>query len=773
MLNLNLSASSRWLPIALLLVVSCAGAAPGAQELATGPDRTGWPKEFEARDSRIVVYEPQLETFRGNKMTARSAVSVLRPDTTEPVFGAIWLDSTLITDPERKTVTPLIVRITEVRFPALGTDEAARLRQDIGDEIPRWDLKYSVDDLLAELRLLEQQKATADGLKADVPRIFFRNAPAVLLAIQDEPAWRKSADPYYERLENSAAFVLRNAESGTCYLRFSPLWWTSTDPLGAWKAADTVPDGVTALWNKEPRPQIPAEDPAPESLRRPEVIPATGAAELVWTDGAPQYAPIAGTNLLYIRNTESDVFLDTLTQLTYALFSGRWYRTPASKDAWEFVASDQLPFDFSYIPIDSEKRHVLACVAGNPQARDAARNAEIPVTEAIKPGPAPELQATYDGEPQFQDIPEAGVQYAVNTPYSVFCADRRYYWCFDGIWYDSDFAVGPWFVCIRVPSPIYLIPPSCPHYYVTYCHIFNVSPLSVCVGYYPGYCGSYVWHGCVVYGTGWHYRPWIGSHCYPRPVTWGLSVHYNPVHCGWSMHANVVGSSVGGLRHGSVGRAPVLHAGAGGYWGGTPGHSNGAATYRRGPSGPTASPAPPQNLYDRQPDRRAPARPAERAPLPSVRRDPGPVAPGRPPEREPERTPPPPRDHREIPRTPPPVDREIPRTPPPDRETPKPPPQREPREVPPPRRENPPPPQPRHENPPPPPQEAPRRPPPQREPREVPPPRRENPPPQEAPRRAPPPPEHHEAPRNPPPPPQHRQEQQEQKSPPPPSERRR
>jgi hypothetical protein len=43
-----------------------------------------------------------------------------------------------------------------------------------------------------------------------------------------------------------------------------------------------------------------------------------------------------------------DVFLDTLTQLTYALFSGRWYRTPMPKNDWKFVASDQLPFDFSY-----------------------------------------------------------------------------------------------------------------------------------------------------------------------------------------------------------------------------------------------------------------------------------------------------------------------------------------------------------------------------------------------------------------------------------------
>ena len=59
------------------------------------------------------------------------------------------------------------------------------------------------------------------------------------------------------------------------------------------------------------------------------------------------------------------------------------------------------------------------------------------------------------------------------------------------------------------------------------------TPDVVYVGYTPGYTGSYVSHGCVVYGTGWWYRPWWGHYYYPRPSTWGFHVRWNPW-WGWS-----------------------------------------------------------------------------------------------------------------------------------------------------------------------------------------------------------------------------------------------
>ena len=47
-----------------------------------------WPREIVAPEAKVVIYQPQLESFKENRLTARSAVSVTKTGTTEPVFGA-------------------------------------------------------------------------------------------------------------------------------------------------------------------------------------------------------------------------------------------------------------------------------------------------------------------------------------------------------------------------------------------------------------------------------------------------------------------------------------------------------------------------------------------------------------------------------------------------------------------------------------------------------------------------------------------------------------
>ena len=37
-----------------------------------------WPREIEAEGGTIVVYQPQLESFEGNKLSSRAAVSAQR-----------------------------------------------------------------------------------------------------------------------------------------------------------------------------------------------------------------------------------------------------------------------------------------------------------------------------------------------------------------------------------------------------------------------------------------------------------------------------------------------------------------------------------------------------------------------------------------------------------------------------------------------------------------------------------------------------------------------
>jgi hypothetical protein len=75
---------------------------------------------------------------------------------------------------------------------------------------------------------------------------------------------------------------------------------------------------------------------SPRGMRRldanpPAVYVSTVPAELLVTRGEPMYAPISKTNLLYVTNSDNEIFMDTKTQRHFTLLAGRWFRASHSK----------------------------------------------------------------------------------------------------------------------------------------------------------------------------------------------------------------------------------------------------------------------------------------------------------------------------------------------------------------------------------------------------------------------------------------------------------
>lgn len=255
----------------------------------------------------------------------------------------------------------------------------------------------------------------------------------------------------------------------------------------------------------------------PADTRIPKVVVSLVPAELIFIDGDPQLKSLGGTGLSEVGNTDSDVLYDNGTKRWYVLLSGRWFTSPdLDRGPWTYVASDELPAGFAKIPEDSEVEHLRASVAGTEEAQEAVLEQVIPNTAAVKrDAPAPEV--TYDGQPKLEPIEKTKMTYAVNTSSAVIYAGGRYYFCDQGVWYDSASPKGPWTVSITIPAEISQIPPSCPISSVTYVKIYDTTPKVVYVGYTPGYTQSYVHHGCVVYGTGYYHHPWWGPR-YDSPV---------------------------------------------------------------------------------------------------------------------------------------------------------------------------------------------------------------------------------------------------------------
>jgi hypothetical protein len=224
--------------------------------------------------------------------------------------------------------------------------------------------------------------------------------------------------------------------------------------------------------------------------------------------------------------------MDIASQRYFVILSGRWFGSTSLDGPWSFVPGHELPADFSQIPPESEMRHLRVSVPGTDEANEAVMDNQIPQTSAISRSET-KLDVTYDGDPQFEPIEGTDMEYAVNTSYQVIRVGREYYACHQAVWFVADSPTGPWTVADEIPDEIYTIPPESPVYNVKYVQVYESTPEVVYVGYYPGYAGSYVYHGTMVYGTGWYYPGWYGGVYYARPATWGFHMRWNPWY-GWS-----------------------------------------------------------------------------------------------------------------------------------------------------------------------------------------------------------------------------------------------
>ena len=560
-----------------------------------------WPREIDSSIGQIVLYEPQSDSLDGDTLTGRCAISLQRPNEKEPVFGALWFSSQVAVDRDEGTVTILNIKVSRVRFPDAETDEIQKFTDAVETEVPQWELVMSVQQLEDGLAASQQEASSTENLKSDPPQIIFSQTPAVLVSFDGDPELRAIENTPYQRVVNTAFLIIKD-KSGTFYLSNGQAWYSSANPTGDWKTIKNPPAEIKKLVppDKDEAPAEPGTGPAPK------IITATSPTELIVTDGAPKWAALTGNELLYASNTETTWIKEIATNKYYLLLSGRWFSSTSLDGPWSYERGDQLPASFKKIAPASPVGDALAAVPGTNEAEDAVMDSEIPQTAAIKRSDA-KTEVSYDGAPQFQDIPSTDIQYGVNTDSSVLKIGGQYYVCDNAVWFVGPSPRGPWVVADSVPDSVKSIPPSSPVYNVRYVQVYSATPDIVYVGYTPGYIGTYRYYGTVVYGTGYVYRPWIGPvYYYPRPFTWGFSVIYNPYSGGWGYalgySTSFINISIGwGNRYY---RRPSYWNG--GWWG--PGGYR--PVYRPRPGYRPPHYRPPSNVRPIRPGRPRPGRPS-------------------------------------------------------------------------------------------------------------------------------------------------------------------
>lgn len=529
-----------------LLIVLFAAAATIAQ---TRANDDGWPRKFAIGSSSVAVYQPQTEEWTGNRFSARAAIAITESPGKQPLYGVLWFTARAEIDKANRLVTLSDFKVKKVNIP-MAPDKAAAFEAALQARADKQDEVIALDRLLADMAINHAAtNSIAYEVKNDPPQVFFSTRPAILVVIDGTPVLRPVKDTKLERIINTRVLMLRNQSTGKFYLRIMDGWLESSNISGPWViAGQTSGDLKKSLDIAMAGKQVDLMDGAKngakaslaEAIRQnavPTVFVSMEPAELLQTQGDPQVAAIEGTELIYVTNTDNDIFLDTLSQEHYILLSGRWFKAQSMNGPWQYVPGESLLPDFAKIPVAHKKAAVLVSVPGTPQAKEALIANAIPQTATITRSAA-SLTVSFDGTPQFKSIDNTTLMYAVNTSIPVIRVDSKsFYAVQNGVWFIANSPVGPWNVATSVPVVIYTIPVSSPLHYVTYVKIYGSTSDVVYVGYTPGYYGTVVTaSNVVVYGTGWYYPPYVGAYWYGSPYTYGYGAAFTwGVATGWGL----------------------------------------------------------------------------------------------------------------------------------------------------------------------------------------------------------------------------------------------
>ena len=529
-----------------------AAAAPASQwgapapQPATSPPASvdPWPRQFTLGNAVVLVYQPQVERWEGNRLDFRAAVAAKASGSNAETFGVIWGTARTEVNRVNRMVTLEEISLTRSNFPTLA-DNGASYRNELQQQFTGATRTIALDRLQASLAASGTVKPGGVPVKNDPPRIIVSYSPAILISISGAPVWRDVPETRFERVINTRALILREKRGSTYYLHVYDGWLSAAAVDGPWSLATDMPWRISDVANNlvakglvDPLSGGNAQ-PAPSLANGvPTIYVSEAPTELIVFKEQPNFQPVSGTALLWATNTTADVIVNTGDNYYYILVSGRWYRALSLLDGpWSYVASTSLPTDFSRIPAGLPAGVVLAAVAGTPQAKEAVIANSIPQTATIPRVNGPTFSAAFDGTPQFRPLQGTSLQYVVNSPTPIiWVPNQAYYALRAGVWFTANSLNGPWVVAIWVPEVIYTIPPSSPLYYVTYVRIYGSTPEVVYVGYTPGYLGTVVTpDGTVVYGTGYDYQPWVGTVYYAPPVTYGVQAQpvYNP-EVGWA-----------------------------------------------------------------------------------------------------------------------------------------------------------------------------------------------------------------------------------------------
>ena len=254
-----------------------------------------WPVVFSSGEATYTVYQPKCDSWDGEHLAARSAVSVQSATDLQPCYGVVTFSAITLVDKTARTAKLVSVQVTGTDFPAArsqGPAYDAWLRQ----ELPNRAGAVTLDRLEMSLNQVNPP-SKAGQLDNTPPTIIVATRPAVLVYIDGPPAWRPVAGTSLERVINTRMLLLKNP-GGQYYLHLFDGYVQSASLNGPWTVAAHPPAGAKVaeqlatdtgeaeLMRGQPDPAT-QKMPSLNASPLPDVYAATRPTELITFMGQP------------------------------------------------------------------------------------------------------------------------------------------------------------------------------------------------------------------------------------------------------------------------------------------------------------------------------------------------------------------------------------------------------------------------------------------------------------------------------------------------------
>src|SRR5436190_4223720 len=224
----------------LLIGVVCLGAP--AHAFAQAPASSAampadpWPRDISLSSAALLVYQPQVDKWEGNRIAFRAAVAIKPTGEKQETFGVVLATARTQVDKVARTVVFEDLHVTKSDFPTLP-ERGAAYATEVQERFAS-DLKtISLDRLEASLAAAGVKPSTV-AVDNTPPRVIVSYSPAILVPIDGAPVLKPLPNhARFQRVINTRALIVKGGFGDRYYIHVYDGWLESNDVAGPWLQA--------------------------------------------------------------------------------------------------------------------------------------------------------------------------------------------------------------------------------------------------------------------------------------------------------------------------------------------------------------------------------------------------------------------------------------------------------------------------------------------------------------------------------------------------------